>query len=115
MSITRQRSSARLSQSVIHNNTVYLTGQVAAPGEGVARQTSAALAAIDDLLLAAGTDRSRILQATIWLASIDDFEEMNSVWDSWVDPSAPPVRATCEARLLLPEYKVEIIIIAAKD
>ena len=114
MPIVRQQSSARLSQAVIHGDVIYLTGQVGAPGEDVAAQTRAALAAVDALLLDAGSDKSRILQVTIWLANIADFEAMNAVWDAWVDQSAPPARATCEARMIRPDYKVEIIAIAAR-
>jgi enamine deaminase RidA (YjgF/YER057c/UK114 family) len=60
-----------------------------------------------------GSDKSRILQATIWLASMDDFAEMNAVWDAWVDPANPPARACGESRLATPDYTVEIIVVAA--
>ena len=69
--------------------------------------------AIDALLAQAGTDKSKILMATIWLADIADFEAMNAVWDAWVDPANPPARATSEARLATPDYLVEIIVVAA--
>ena len=115
MTIRRLEPGPRMSQAVVHGDTVYLAGQVGAPGAGVAEQTRAVLAQIDRLLAEAGSDKSRILAATIWLADIDDFAEMNSVWDGWVDPANPPARATGESRLAAPEYKVEIIVIAACD
>jgi len=105
----------RMSQAVVHGGTVYLAGQVGAPGAPVAEQTSAVLAQIERLLAEAGSDKARVLAATIWLADIADFAEMNSVWDAWVDPTSPPARATGESRLAAPEYKVEIIVTAACD
>lgn len=113
MTIRRIEPGTRMSQAVVHGDTVYLAGQVGAPGESVAAQTRAVLAQIDRLLAEAGTDKSRILSATIWLADIADFAEMNSVWDDWVDPANPPARATGESRLAAPEYRVEIIVTAA--
>lgn len=113
MTIRRIEPGPRMSQAVVHGDTVYLAGQVGAPGQSVAAQTRAVLAQIDRLLAEAGTDKSRILSATIWLADIADFAEMNSVWDDWVDPANPPARATGESRLAAPEYRVEIIVIAA--
>lgn len=113
MTIRRIEPGRRMSQAVVHGDTVYLAGQVGAPGESVAAQTRAVLAQIDRLLAEAGSDKSRILTATIWLADIADFAEMNSVWDDWVDPANPPARATGESRLAAPEYRVEIIVIAA--
>ena len=114
MTIRRIEPGPRMSQAVVHGDTVYLAGQVGAPGESVASQTRAVLAQIDRLLADAGTDKSRILSATIWLADIADFAEMNSVWDDWVDPANPPARATGESRLAAPEYRVEIIVTAAR-
>ena len=112
MSIRRIEVGPRMSQAVIHGNTVYLAGQV---GEGntVAEQTASCLAEVDRLLAAAGTDKSNILQTIIWLADMADFAEMNSVWDKWVDPANTPARATGEAKLAAPKYKVEIIVTAA--
>lgn len=112
MTIRRIEPGPRMSQAVVHGNTVYLAGQVGAPGESLAAQTKAVLAQIDTLLAEAGTDKSTILSATIWLADMADFAEMNSVWDTWVDKDNPPARATGEAKLAAPEYKVEIIVIA---
>jgi enamine deaminase RidA (YjgF/YER057c/UK114 family) len=88
---------------------------VGAPGQPVAVQTEAVLAAIEELLAQAGSDKSKILSATIWLADMGDFAEMNSVWDTWVDRANPPARATGEARLAAPDYQVEIIVVAALD
>ena len=113
MTIRRIEPGPRMSQAVAHGDTVYLAGQVGAPGASVADQTRAVLAQIDRLLAEAGSDKSRILSATIWLADIGTFAEMNSVWDGWVDPANPPARATGEARLAAPEFKVEIIVTAA--
>lgn len=115
MTIKRIQSGPRMSQAVVHGNTVYLAGQVAAPGESVANQTKAVLASIEALLAEVGSDKSKILQATIWLADMADFAEMNSVWDAWVGGQNAPARATGEAKLAAPDYKVEIIVIAAVD
>lgn len=112
--ITRIQPDARMSQAVIHGDTLYLAGQVGEPGEDVAAQTRTALAEIDALLAEAGSDRTKILSATIWLADIADFEAMNAVWDAWVDPAHPPARATSEAKLATPDYRVEIIVVAAR-
>ncbi|WP_349360904.1 RidA family protein [Stappia sp.] len=113
MNIKRLEPGSRMSQSVIYNGTVWLAGQVGAPGESVTKQTEAILARIEELLKASGSDKSAILQATIWLASMDDFAEMNAVWDAWVDPANPPARACGESKLATPDYKVEILITAA--
>ena len=103
-----------MSQAVIHGDTVYLAGQVGAPGKSVTEQTQAVLASVDRLLKEAGTDKSKLLQAIIWLADMKDFGEMNAVWDTWVDGKNAPARATGEAKLATPDYLVEIIITAAK-
>jgi enamine deaminase RidA (YjgF/YER057c/UK114 family) len=114
--IQRLQSGARMSQAVVHGNTVYLAGQVAGnANEGVAGQTRQVLAEIERLLAAAGSDKSRILTATIYLADISTFAEMNLVWDGWVDRDHPPARATVEAKLAAPVYKVEIQVTAATD
>ena len=111
--ITRIQPGARMSEAVIHGNTVYLAGQVGEPGDDVAAQTKTTLAEIDALLAQAGTDKSKILMATIWLADIADFEAMNAVWDAWVDKANPPARATSEGKLASSDYLVEIIVVAA--
>lgn len=112
--ITRIDPGARMSEAVIHGDTIYLAGQVGEPGDDVVAQTKTVLAEIDALLARVGSDKSKILMATIWLADIDDFEAMNGVWDAWVDAANPPARATCEGRLATPDYKVEIIVVAAR-
>lgn len=112
--ITRLHSDDRMSQAVIHGDTIWLAGQVGEPGEDVVAQTRTALAEIESLLAEAGSSKSKILSATIWLADIGDFEAMNSVWDAWVDRDNPPARATGESRLAAPEYRVEIIVVAAR-
>ncbi len=111
--ITRLHTGARMSQAVIHGDLVWLAGQVGAPGAPVAEQARVALAQVDALLGEAGSGRDRILSATIWLADMADFAEMNTVWDAWVDPANPPARATGEARLATPDYRFEVIIVAA--
>ena len=111
--IQKINPSERSSPIVIYNRMVFLAGQVGAPGQSVTKQTEAILGKIDGLLAQAGTDKSRILQATIWLADISTFEEMNAVWNTWVVPGKPPARATGEVKLAGPEYLVEIIVTAA--
>ena len=113
MTLRRIEPGPRMSQAVVHGGIAYLAGQVGAPGAGVAEQTRAVLVQIDRLLAEAGSDKSRILTATIWLADIGNFAEMNSVWDTWVDPDNPPARATGESMLAAADYKVEIIVVAA--
>ena len=112
--ITRLDASARMSEAVIHGDTVYLAGQVGEPGDDVTAQTMTVLAEIDSLLARAGTDKSKTLMATIWLADIADFAAMNAVWDAWVDKANPPARATSEGKLATPGYLVEIIVVAAR-
>jgi enamine deaminase RidA (YjgF/YER057c/UK114 family) len=112
MSINRFNAGPRMSQAVVHNGTVYLAGQVA-KGATVKEQTTAILRQIDDLLKQAGTDKSRLLSATIWLTSIANYNDMNSVWDAWVVPGNTPARACVEAKLAFPEYAVEIAVICA--
>ncbi|MDP6392003.1 MAG: RidA family protein [Arenicellales bacterium] len=115
MSIQRLQTSERMSQVVIHGNTVYTAGQVAldAPGEPVTDQTRDILKRIDSLLAQAGSDKSRLLSATIWISDMDTFGEMNAVWDAWVAPGATPARACVEAKLATPQFTVEIAVIAA--
>ena len=115
MTIERIESNQRMSQAVIHNDTVYLAGQVGNPGDGVAAQTQTIVDEIDRLLALAGTDKSKLLTATIWLADIGTFAEMNGVWDNWIGGQNQPTRATSEARLAGEEYLVEIIVTAARD
>ncbi|MGK9050565.1 RidA family protein [Neorhizobium sp. CSC1952] len=112
MSIKRIEPGARMSGAVIHGNTVYLAGQVG-EGETVTEQAKDALAEVDRLLAAAGTDKTKILQTIIYLSDIAYFGEMNAVWEAWIDPANPPARATSEAKLAAPKYKVEFIVTAA--
>ncbi|MER8981695.1 RidA family protein [Mesorhizobium sp. M0239] len=113
MSIRRIDVGPRMSQIVIHGDTVYLAGQVGQPTGNVASQTKDILAAIDELLAKAGSDKTKILQAIIWLADMSTFAEMNAEWDKWVPQGNTPARATGEAKLATPDYLVEIIITAA--
>jgi enamine deaminase RidA (YjgF/YER057c/UK114 family) len=115
MAIERFGVGRRMSRAVVHGDTVYLCGHVAEnPAANVAGQTAQILARIDDVLAEAGSDKTRILSATIWLSDIATFNEMNGVWDAWVAPGEPPARACVEARLASPDYKVEIAVIAAR-
>lgn len=106
---------ARMSQAVVHGNTVYLAGQVAqrAPGASVAEQTKDILARIDELLAEAGSDKTKLLSATIWITDMTTFNEMNGVWDAWVSPGNTPGRACVEAKLAAPQFTVEIAVVAA--
>jgi enamine deaminase RidA (YjgF/YER057c/UK114 family) len=113
--IERLHPGPRMSQAVIHDHTIYLAGQVAAdPSQNVVGQTRQILDAIDQQLAEAGSDKTRILSATIYLADIGTFAQMNSVWDTWVPQGHTPARATVEARLATSVYLVEIQIIAAR-
>lgn len=111
--IVRRQAGSRMSQSVTHNGTVWLAGQVSDAGPSVAEQTQGILDKIDGLLAEAGSSKSRLLQVTIWLADMADFAEMNAVWDAWIDPANPPARACGESALARPEIRVEIIAVAA--
>jgi enamine deaminase RidA (YjgF/YER057c/UK114 family) len=115
MSTKRLHAGRRMSQAVVHGGIVYLAGQVAqnAANQSVTEQTKDVLAIIDDLLSQAGTDKSRLLTAQIWLTDITAFDEMNVVWDAWVSPDNPPARACVEARLARPQFSVEIMVTAA--
>ena len=115
MQTRRYETNSRMSQAVVHGGFVFLAGQVAvdAPGASIADQTRNVLERIDDLLAKAGTGRDRILSATIWLADISTFDEMNAVWDAWIPAGSAPARATVEAKLAAPKYGVEIGVIAA--
>lgn len=115
MTIKRLGVKPNLSQAVIRGDTVYLSGQVARKGETVREQTLDILEQIDDLLAEAGTDKSKLLSANIWLVDIATFSEMNDVWNGWVAAGQPPARATVEAPLAAPEFLVEIMAVAAID
>jgi enamine deaminase RidA (YjgF/YER057c/UK114 family) len=116
MSIQRIDAGARMSKAVVNGNTVYLAGIVAdkAKGKSVTEQTRDILGQIDGFLAKAGTDKSKLLTANIWITDMANFAEMNAVWDGWVSPGNTPARATVEAKLATPDYKVEIMVTAAK-
>ena len=103
----------RMSEAVCYNGIVWVAGQVGNPGTSVAAQTATCLAEVDRILAEAGTDKTRILSAQIWLADMTDFAEMNGVWDAWVPQGHTPARATGEAKLATPDYSVEVIVVAA--
>ncbi len=112
--VQRHEVGVRMSEMAVHNGVCYLAGQVAASdAPDIADQTREVLAAIDALLAQAGTDKTRILRAQIFLADIADFPGMNAVWDHWVVPGHTPPRATVQAALAKPEWKVEIVVTAA--
>lgn len=114
MSIQRIGVGPRMSQAVIHGDRVYLAGIVAGdPTAGVTGQTEQILATIDGLLAQAGSDKTKLLKANIWLTDMSTFGEMNAAWDAWVSPGHTPARATVEAKLATPDYKVEIMVEAA--
>ncbi|MBT0670136.1 RidA family protein [Novosphingobium profundi] len=113
MTVTRIEADDRMSQIVIHGETIYLSGQCE-PGETVAEQTRAVLAEIERLLALAGSSKAHILMAQIWLADMADFAAMNTVWDAWVADGPKPARATGESKLASDAYKIEIIVTAAK-
>lgn len=103
---------ARMSQAVIYGNTVYLAGQVAAdPSTDMSDQTRQTLAQIDELLQRAGTDKHHLISAQVWVSDMTEFAAMNEVWDAWVSPQRPPVRAAVQAVLAKPEWKVEMMVI----
>ena len=116
MTIQRFETGPRMSQVVVHGNTVYLAGIVAnkTAGESVAKQTEEILSIIDGHLAKAGTDKSKLLTTTIYITDMKTFPEMNAVWDGWVSAGNTPARATVEAKLAAPKYNVEIMVTAAK-
>lgn len=114
MTLRRIDTGPRMSEAVIHGQTVYLCGVTAEPPSGnAAEQTRRILRRIDELLAEAGSDKTQLLSANIWLADIRYFDEMNTVWDAWVPKGCAPARATVEAKLAGPEYLVEIMVQAA--
>jgi enamine deaminase RidA (YjgF/YER057c/UK114 family) len=116
MNIQRFDTGPRMSQVVVHGDTIYLAGVVAnkAAGESVTKQTQEVLSIIDGHLAKAGSDKSKLLTATIYLTDMAGYAEMNSVWDGWVSSGNTPARATVEARLAAPRYNVEIMVTAAR-
>lgn len=113
MTIRRIEPGARSSRATVHNNIVYLGGLVGTAGKSIEEQTSEALDKAERILAEAGSDKSRILRATIWLSDRRDFDGMNSVWDKWIAGVGAPARATGEVMIMAPGYRVEIILTAA--
>ncbi|HEV8585778.1 MAG TPA: RidA family protein [Methylomirabilota bacterium] len=113
MTITRHNIGPRMSQAVVHGNTVYLAGQVAGDEPTTKAQTETILKKIDGLLAAAGTNKANLLSATVYLADMKTYDQMNAAWDAWVDPMNTPARATVEAKLAQSKFLVEIMVVAA--
>ena len=113
MTIIKKQSGPRMSQIVIHGNTVYLSGQVGDINTDITAQTQTVLAKIEQLLADAGSSKDHLLSATIWLKDMTDFEAMNAVWDEWVKDIIPPARACGESKLAHESLLVEITITAA--
>lgn len=111
--ITRFDFDTRIHHGVVHNGTVYLTGQVAEPGQSAAEQMREVLAKIDDLLAKAGTDRTRILHVQMWLDDVRDFDQVNAVWDAWMPMEHAPARSSGQGRMAKPGMLVELIVTAA--
>lgn len=112
--IQRFDTGPRMSEMTVHNGVAYLAGQVAADAtQDIRGQTRQVLAAIDALLTRAGTDKSKVLRAQIFLADLGDFAAMNAIWEAWVVPEHTPARATVQAPLAKPTWKIEIVITAA--
>lgn len=115
MTITRIGTGKRMSQAVVHNGVAYLAGIVAeeAKGKSVLEQTREILSEIDRILSEAGSDKTRLLKANIWLTDMASFSQMNEAWDAWVVQGHTPARATVESKLAAPGYDVEIMVEAA--
>ncbi len=114
MGIKRYETAQRMSRAVVHNDTVYLCGQVAKDAnEGIKEQTASMLEKVDELLEGLGTDRDHILSATLYIKDMAQFQEMNEIWDNWVNPGMAPARACVEAAMAREELLVEISVIAA--
>lgn len=114
MTIKRLRVASRYSEAAIHHGTVYLAGQVADDDtQDIQGQTAQVLAAVDRLLTEAGSDKSHLLMVQIFLPDLDDYAGMNAVWDQWVVPGQTPPRATVQAKLANPAWKIEVVITAA--
>jgi enamine deaminase RidA (YjgF/YER057c/UK114 family) len=113
MSVKRHQVGPRMSQAVVHGNTVYLAGIVAGDEPTTKAQTETILKKIDGLLAAVGSSKSKLLSATVYLADMKRYDEMNAAWDAWVDPLNTPARATVEAKLAQQKFLVEIMVTAA--
>ena len=116
MKIERHETGPRMSKAVVHGDTVYLAGIVAdsPKSKSMAEQTRSILSQIDGFLAMAGTNKTKLLSANIWITDMSNFAEMNAVWDAWVAPGHTPARATVEAKLAAPQYNVEIMVTAAR-
>jgi len=116
MAIERHDIGPRMSKAVVHGNTVYLAGIVAdnPKGKSVTEQAKDIVGQIDRLLAKAGSDKTKLLSANIWITDMANFAEMNAVWDAWVSPGHTPARATVEAKLAAADYKLEIMVVAAR-
>ena len=115
MSIQRINVGPRMSQAVVHGDTIYIAGQVAGDTTAdIVGQTRQILAKIESLLREAGSDKSKLLSANIWLSNVALYDAMNSVWDAWVTPGSPPARATVGSPLAGPQFLIEIAAIAAR-
>ncbi len=114
--VRRLHPASRYSEASIHRGVVYLAGQVADDAKADIRgQATQVLASVDRLLADAGSDKSRILMAQVYLSDMADFAGMNAVWDAWVSPDSPPARATVEAQLARPGWRIEVVVTAACD
>ena len=113
MSITRIHTGRRMSEIVIHGDTVYLAGQVGESGKTIESQTAEALSHVERFLIEAGSSKQHILQVIIWLKDINDFDGMNSIYDEWIPEGHTPARATSEAKLADPSLLVEFVVTAA--
>ena len=112
--VVRLEPGSRLSEAAVHNGTIYLAGQVANdPSLDIGGQTRDVLASVDRLLASAGSDKTMILMAQIFLADITDFDGMNAAWDAWVPSGNLPPRATVQASLARPGWKIEVVVTAA--
>ncbi|MDG2243080.1 MAG: RidA family protein [Rhodospirillaceae bacterium] len=114
MQIERTDTGDIMSQAVLHGDMIYLSGQVSSDSNDVAGQTKGVLDKIDALLSRLGVQKTRVLSATIYLADISTFSEMNEVWKKWVPVGATPARTTVGAKLAMPEFLVEITIVACR-
>ncbi|KLD75915.1 RidA family protein [Xanthomonas hyacinthi] len=112
--IQRFDTGPRMSEMTVHNGVAYLAGQIADDASAdIAGQTHQVLAAIDELLARAASDKSKVLRAEIYMTDLAEFAEMNKVWEEWVCPGSTPARATVQAKLANPQWKIEIVITAA--
>lgn len=107
-------SNERASKIVIHNGTIYLSGQVGNSDDDIAAQTLTCLEKVEDLLNEVGSDKSKILSATVWISTMANFDAMNQVWNKWFEGVQPPARACGESALARPELLVEVTVIAAE-